>query len=101
MGKAITTTDPNLVTDYQYNDALDRLTRITYDLSGAVSSFTFPSGRVQSFNYDVGGQPLGVSGSYQGTNTTYASGLRNANASHAADFPPELYRKPAGPPVHS
>ena len=31
----------------------------------------------------------------------FTANLRSANASHAADFPPELYRKPAGPPVHN
>ena len=47
----------------------------TYDLSGALSTFSFPSGRVQSYSYDAGGQPLAISGSYQGGNTSYASGF--------------------------
>src|SRR5580658_8521307 len=42
-----------------------------YDLAGLMTSFTLPSGRVQTITYDTAGRASGVSGTYGTASTTY------------------------------
>ena len=44
-------------------------------LAGALTSFTFPSGRQQTNGYDTGNRAISVSGTQQGVSTTYVSTL--------------------------
>jgi RHS repeat-associated protein len=45
----------------------------TYDLAGALSSITYPSGRTVSYTFDGAGRPSSVTGELSGTTTNYTS----------------------------
>jgi RHS repeat-associated protein len=46
-----------------------------YNLAGAMTSFTFPSGRTQTTTYDGANRPAGVSGKFLTNQSTYISTL--------------------------
>ncbi len=46
-----------------------------YNLAGATTSFTFPSGRTQTTTYDGANRPAGVSGNFLTNQSTYISTL--------------------------
>jgi RHS repeat-associated protein len=89
-GKGRLTSVSSSVSTYQYNsyDVLGRVIEaeqvqgsrsytlsFAYDLSGHVTSMTYPSGNVVSYNYDTGGRLNSFSGNLGGAQRTYSSGI--------------------------
>ncbi len=87
IGQLISVTSANAQTLYTAYDALGRVLgqsqmsggntynfKYGYLLSGAVSSETYPSGRVFSTSYNQLNEPYSLSGLLNGTTTTYATG---------------------------
>ena len=79
------------VMNYTGYDAMGRVTQsnqqtpsyyynfsYSYDLAGALTSETYPSGRVLRTAYDGAGRPTGINGTLGSTATNYVSPFPNA-----------------------
>jgi YD repeat-containing protein len=66
MGHVLSSNQVTIGTTYSFS--------YTYNLTGALTSETYPSGRVIATAYDGANRPLQVTGSLHGTNTNYLTG---------------------------